>query len=239
MRMTPTVIVTRPAPQAADFARQLRHAWGDDLHIILSPLLKIVPFDIALPEAAGLVLTSVNGVAQAARLQPGPLPAFCVGEKTAATATAAGFHAVTGPGNADALVNTIIASDPATPLMHIRGKHTRGDVARRLTEAGVPCHDIIAYDQRALPLTDAAEAALSGKIPVVVPLFSPRTSAILSGYGPFRAPLHIAAISDAALPDLPSANAIVAGQPDGRAMRDATIACLQVLVKGDGKTGTS
>ena len=203
---------------------------GDELDIILSPALQIVPLPVNIPDVAGLIFTSANGVAQAARLNlPSGLPAWCVGDRTADAATKAGFDAKAGPGDAAALIETIIAARPAGPLAHIRGEHARGDVAEKLTAAGIACADLVAYAQRPLPLNAAAKTALSGEKPVVLPLFSPRTGTILSGQGPFTAPLHVVAISAAALPDMAMQGAYVAAHPDGEAMVAATIACLQAL----------
>ncbi|WP_411891212.1 uroporphyrinogen-III synthase [Yoonia sp. SDW83-1] len=232
---SPTLIITRPLPQGKAFAQALRAAWDGDLQIILSPLVQIVPLPVEVPQVSGLIFTSANGVAQAARLNlPAGLPAWCVGDRTAEAATEAGFAAKAGPGNAAELITTIVAACPTGPLAHIRGRHARGDVAAKLTKAGIACADLVAYDQAPQPLSAAAMRALSGEKPVVLPLFSPRTVTILSDQGPFTAPLHIVAISDAALPDLSAASVHIAAGPTGDAMLAATIAALSALV-GDNR----
>ncbi len=226
--MKPTLIMTRPGRQGIAFAERLKGLLADDARIIQSPLLDIVPMEATLPDAAGLVFTSVNGVAQAARLAaPHSLPAYCVGPKTSNAAQAAGFSPVTGPGDAEGLIDAILNRQTPGPLAHIRGRHARGAVAQTLTKAGVLCHDVIAYTQVPRALSDAAAAALAGKFPVVLPLFSPRTATILADAGPFAAPLHIAAISPAAQPDLTADQIEIAVQPTEDAMIDATIACLR------------
>ncbi len=188
-----------------------------------------------LPEVAGLIFTSANGVAQAGRLgAPRGLPAFCVGQKTADAAQAAGFVPRVGPGDADGLIAAIIKDRPREPLAHIRGEYARGAAAEMLEKAGIACHDVVAYAQRPRTLPDTAVKALAGKFPVVLPLFSPRTGTILSGQGPFTAPLHIAAISQAAQPDLATAQLEIAMQPDEDAMIDATIACLRMATQAAG-----
>jgi len=140
-----------------------------------------------------------------------------------------GFQPITGPGTADGLAQLIIASQQSGPLAHVRGRHARGDIAQTLAGAGIICHDLIAYGQNVLDLTAEAKIALSGKNPVILPLFSPRTSAILEGNAPFAAPLHVVVISDAARLSLPSVTHTVAKHPDGKAMLDATVACLKAL----------
>lgn len=228
--MIPIMIVTRPGPQGAAFAASIRDQWDAPLTIILSPLLQIVPVTVRddLSGISAVVFTSANGVAQAAGLGlPHGITAYCVGEQTAAAAARAGFSPVTGPGDAEQLTALIVAKRPAGTLAHIRGRHARGNITAALTRAGLPCRDVIAYDQKVLPLTDAAQSALQGRDHVLVPLFSPRSSSVFQSAGPFAAPLHIVAISAAALPDMPSAQTVtVADTPDGSAMVRATIGCL-------------
>lgn len=232
--MTPILIVTRPAAQAADFVASIRAATTAPLTILASPLLQVIPRHADVPPVAGYVFTSVNGVAQATPLAlDKQQPAYCVGQKTAAAAMAAGFTTVTGPGTATGLAQHLTTLRPATPLAHIRGQHSTGDLAGVLTAAGLPCHDIISYDQQAQPLTDAAKQALNGENPVILPLFSPRTATILAGQGPFAAPLNLVCISPAACPpDLPGRQ-IIADSPTGAAMQKATLRCARELAADD------
>lgn len=230
-QMTPTLIVTRPAPASAAFADSIRAAWGGPLDVIISPLLQIVPVEAAMPAADALILTSVNGVEAAARLGlPQGMPAWCVGGKTARAAAKAGFAAQTGPGDAAGLRDQIIAARPKGTLAHIRGTHTRGEIAPTLQAAGIPCADVVAYDQQALPLSDAALAALGGKSVVILPLFSPRTGVIFTQSGPYQAKVHAVAISAAvadAVSPLTLDSVTVAGSPDAAAMQDAVLVVLQ------------
>lgn len=228
--MTPIMIVTRPEPQGAEFALAVCDAWDAPIEIIFTPLLKIVPVSVTddLSGVGAVIFTSVNGVAQATRL--GLLPgivAYCVGERTASAAADAGFAPIAGPGDAEQLTKFILSQCPKGGLAHIRGRHAQGNIAQALTGAGLTCRDVIAYDQLAQPLSDAAQQALQGQNPVVVPLFSSRTCTIFKQGGPFSAPLHIVAISAAALPvELPAETKIVAMTPDGPAMIRATLDCL-------------
>ncbi|MBE0413895.1 uroporphyrinogen-III synthase [Yoonia sp.] len=233
--MKPTLIVTRPDPQGPLFAATIRQAWPGPLDVILSPLLRIVPVPVAdnLTRIGGVIFTSVNGVAQAARLGlPKGCLAFCVGAQTQKAAADVGFETVTGPGNATELTALILRRGAIGPLAHIRGHHARGDIAATLTSAGVACRDVIAYDQQAQSLHTAAKTALDGIGPVVVPLFSARTSTIFQQQGPFAAPLHLIAISAAAVPsDMTVRTIAIATAPNGPAMVAATIACLRDLAQ--------
>ena len=198
--------------------------------MILSPLLQIVSCPAVVPDVAGLIFTSVNGVAQAETLGlDKSLATFCVGEKTALAAKGVGFDPMFGPGTVEGLAQLIIRSKNNGPFAHIRGRHSRGDLTQTLTQAGVVCHDVIAYDQLKLELAVEAKNALAGENPVVLPLFSPRTSAILKSNVPFTAPLHTVAISQAARPEISSVTSTIAIKPNGDAMLDATINCLNRL----------
>ncbi len=233
--MTPALILTRPAPQAEAFAAQITARWVGPLRIILSPLLEIIPVPITadLAGVKGVILTSAHGVA-AARMAalPRGLPAWCVGEKTAQLATAAGFDAITGPGDATRLADKIIARRVDGPLVHLHGVHTRGGISERLAAVGIGCIDVIAYDQIAQPLDDVACEALQGDAAVILPLFSPRTATILAGQAPFAAPVHVVVISTAvqnAAATISTRSLTVAATPDADAMVAATLKRLNAV----------
>jgi len=149
-------------------------------------------------------------------------PAWCVGAHTAAVARTLGFAATAAGADAEALVAALSARPPAAPLLHPRGVHARGDIAARLSAAGIPTAEVVVYDQRALPLSPAALAAAAGSAPLVVPLFSPRTAALAAaGLRGAAAPLRAAAISPAVAEAWARAGgtpAAVAVRPDAAAM---------------------
>lgn len=64
-------------------------------------------------------------------------------------------------------------------MLHFRGQDTRGEVAERLAEAGIPTQSVAGYEQVAQSLTPKAQHLLTGEGPVVAPIFSPRTAQIL------------------------------------------------------------
>ncbi|MCG3268516.1 uroporphyrinogen-III synthase [Yoonia sp. I 8.24] len=232
--MTPTLILTRPAPIAQVFADQLRHRFGDQVRVITSPLIEIVPVPITedLSEITGVIFTSAQAVDAPAL--PRGLTAWCVGPKTTERAKSAGFATITGPGDAAGLAQMIVHAAPCGRLAHIRGRHVQENVARQLNESGIPCADIIAYDQRPLTLSGEAKNALKGKLPVVLPLFSARTATILKEQGPFSAPLHVVVMSEQIKRAVGRMNAQttgIAAQPSGNAMVDATVARLDALLK--------
>ena len=204
------VLITRPEPGATALARAIGGG-------IVSPLMEIVARPVALPGGAEPIFTSANGVRA---VGSGRGRAWCVGDRTAEAARAAGFDAVSAGGDAEALVACVLAAARGAALVHVRGAHARGDVAARLTAAGLTCAETVAYDQPERPLTAEAEAALAGDVPLVVPLYSPRGARLLSRHaGNIRAPLDILALSAAvAEAAAPLGRAETAPRPDGAAM---------------------
>ncbi|MEO1640336.1 MAG: uroporphyrinogen-III synthase [Pseudomonadota bacterium] len=229
----PTLIVTRPMAQGKAFAEEVAGQWDGALRSILSPLIAITQQDVTPPPADALILTSANGVTSAAAMKwPTGMQAWCVGAKTAAVAREAGFDAIEGPGDAAGLVAMLTSERPTGTLLHMRGQHSRGDIAGQLTAAGLACAELISYDQTAQPLTPAAQQALQNTAPVILPLFSPRTATILSSAAPFAAPLHVVALSDAvksALRLQGLASLHVVDRPDGPSMVAATLAVLREI----------
>lgn len=96
---------------------------------------------------------------------------------------------------ADELVLALSQAAPEGPLVHLHGRHTRGDIAARLTKAGVLTSGQVIYDQVAMPLTAQARAALTGETPIILPVFSPRSAQLIRENGAILAPLHAIALS--------------------------------------------
>ena len=215
-----TVLITRPRGAA----ERLRAALGPGVATVVSPVLRIVPVAGVAPVAGDVVLTSVAGAGLAGDGRG--RVAWCVGERTAGAARAAGFDAHSANGDADTLVRMILDAAPAGRLTHLRGEASTGDVAARLAAGGVACDAAVVYEQVAQAPTPEAVALLAGSRPVIAPLYSPRSAVILFAAGPFAAPVTVIAMSRAvadAVPDGGSARIIVAPNPDGKAMLRAIL----------------
>ncbi|NAZ37802.1 uroporphyrinogen-III synthase [Rubellimicrobium sp. CFH 75288] len=229
----PVLLVTRPEPAARRFLEALRVLRGGRLpRAVLSPALRIRPLEVRLPLVpAGLILTSENGAARVPDFGLAGLPAWCVGPRTRAVAEQAGLGAREAGPDAEALVAALVAERPAGPLLHLRGEQARGDVVARLREAGLAAEEAVVYRQEALAPSAEARAVLEGTRPTVLPLFSPRSAAVVAGWGS-RAPLHLVAMSPAvaeAAAGLPHRSLRLAARPDGEAMLRATARCVAWL----------
>lgn len=192
----PTVLLTRPLAQSKRFAQRLREA-GFEGDILISPLLEIEPLSPKLDLAGvqGIIFTSQSAVASVEAHQ---MPAWCVGEKTADAANRAGWLAKSAGGDADALVSAMCANpDMSGRWVHLRGEHSRGNVSARLNRAGIETTELVVYRQKAKEISPEANVALNGEVTVIVPLFSPRTACFFAEKGPFKAPVHVVAMSEA------------------------------------------
>ena len=195
----PHILLTRPLVQSQRFARSLRVAAGQPLRITISPLMQAVFLSWDVPDVpSALIFSSETGVvAYARRPIAGVVHAFCVGDATARVARKAGLQAVSARGDADDLIGLIRQHHGGGGLLHVRGADARGNIAQRLTAVGLACDERVVYEQQVRPLSPAALWLLSGQMPVVLPLFSPRSAMLLAQAGPVIAPLLIVAMSQA------------------------------------------
>jgi len=207
------LIMTRPRSASQAFLDRLPAPVCARFRPIISPLIEIVSLDIsvALSGDDGVIFSSANGV-QAAPDGDGRA-AFCVGSATTRVAQQRGWAARQSGTDADSLIATLIATRPARRLVHLSGLHTRGDIAARLSAAGLLAEHIALYDQRLCGLTPEAAKSISCAPMVVVPLFSPRTAAQFAHVAPRTSSVHAVAFSPA-----------VAGALDGATLSGLTIA---------------
>lgn len=233
--------MTRPAAQSARFVERLQAMVPGRLMVVTSPLMAVEYLAPVLPDRAfvAVIFTSETAVGAAVRLGVAlPRLAFCVGDRTAEVALAAGFDAHSAQGDADDLVPLILGAGLQGPILHLRGQDTRGQIAERLTSAGIEAVSVTCYRQAAQPLTDEAITLLQGESPVIAPLFSPRTATLFcAAYADAqgRAPVLVAAMSPAvasAIDGPPVAAMQIAARPDAQGMADAVAALIAASDSG-------
>jgi uroporphyrinogen-III synthase len=130
------LLVTRPEPDNARTAAQLR-AKGRE--VVLAPLLHIEPIahaDLGAPPWAAILLTSANGARSLAdhprRAELIALPVLAVGRASAEAARAAGFADVTSAdGDADDLARLAAQrfAGARQPLLYLAGEDRSGELA--------------------------------------------------------------------------------------------------------------
>ncbi len=229
--LLPTLLLTRPLGQSEEFADRCRKEIRPDLPVLIAPILGIETMQPTrrLDRYGFLIFSSANAVraVTGAPELSGRL-AYCVGDRTAAAASAAGACAVSADGAAGDLVRRILRDAPEGPGLWLRGRHAASDIADELRQAGVPTTSEVVYDQIPLPLSAEARRLLAGAGGVVVPLFSPRTARLLSGeLAGAIAPVHAVALSDQIAAEWfgPGGIARVAAAPTADAMIAAIAAC--------------
>lgn len=229
----PRLLMTRARADSDRFLSELDPDFRNRLDIVYAPLIETRPIcaRVDLSGLRGVIFTSANGVRAASALNIDPAgPCHCVGARTTEQASAAGWDARQAGANADDLVATLSKTRPDAPLLHLRGAHARGDIARRLTQAGIATREQVIYDQILHPPGDPARKILAQDVPVIVPLFSPRTARQFADHAVFQAPLYLAAMSQAvadAVNTLKYRKLLVADHPDSAAM----IRCVEQLAK--------
>lgn len=207
----PTVLLTRPLPDALRFAARL------DGPVMISPLAEVRYLAADVPQAKGVIFTSANAVAALQGVRPAAR-AWCVGDRTAQAARQAGFTAISAGGDAEALFAAILHSGERGPLVHPHGRESRGDLAARLTAAGSPTTGVVIYEMVPLPLSADALALLEGGNTVIVPLFSPVSARrFLEAAKTARNPIH-ACLSEAVARAVPQGIRHIAARPDADAM---------------------
>ena len=218
----PIILLTRPLAQSQRFADQIGGA-------LISPLMRpeFLSPELPLGDFAAIVLTSETGAGAAGRISAAgaalPKLAFCVGNRTAEMARAAGFTASSAAGAADDLLAHIIAGRPAGRLLLLQGQHSVGDLEQRLVSARIETVSRIVYRQIAQKLTEEAIAVLQDVRPVILPIFSPRSAKLLADELrriAAKAPIWLAALSPAVAEafDFPTVFAEIATYPDSAAM---------------------
>lgn len=222
-----TLLMTRPQAEAARFVAQLPDHIRARVDVCYAPLIRIVPLDVqvSLIGVRALIFTSGHAVRLASDLIGArDLSVFCVGKATTQAAIDAGWAAKHSGATADELVEKLVKDHPDGPILHLSGVHTRGAISHRLTAAGISTTSQALYDQQQNPLSDLALSRLKGSIPVIAPFFSPRTARHFAGLIPSRAPLWLAAFSDAVanpLKSLTYRRLIICSRPNSVAMYTA------------------
>ena len=195
--LAPTLLLTRPQAASERFLAKLELHLGQRVPAIISPVLDIQPIgevpEIGQSETVIVTSTSAVRIAQNAAALQGRR-CLTVGQATADAARAAGADALCLGETVASFLQTARSLTP-TPAVHLRGTHTRGDLAEHLAQAGWPVREAVIYDQVAVPVSKAALRLVSQPGMVILPLFSPRSAVLASALRQSRATLTVIAMS--------------------------------------------
>lgn len=192
----PTLLLTRPEPQSRAFLEQCEGRAGRTLPSVISPVLRIEPTGVSLDldRFDTVIFTSANAArCLAQNVDLSGRRTVTVGARTAEEARKLGAHATSLGEDANSFVEA--AGKIEGRVVLCRGVHARGDIAKRLAERGVLVEEAVIYDQIEQSLSPSAKSLLRGGAPVLVPLFSPRSAAILAKQAEAKAPLVVIAMS--------------------------------------------
>ena len=176
-----SVLITRPAPDAEATAAALT---ARGFAPVVAPLFTLVLHEVSMPAAdrlQALLFTSANGVrAYAAREPARDLPAYCVGDATAAAAEAAGFRSLRSAKGDAAALATLVRQElkgTAGALLHPTGRDRADDLPRLLEPFGFRIETVTLYSAEPVAaLPQAAAEALKGQTLAAVLLYSPRAA---------------------------------------------------------------
>ncbi len=206
-------------------------------------MTEIVPSSNTVPlpaDTGGLVFTSRNAVRIfAASNARRDLTAWCVGNRTADTAHAAGFERVqNAQGDVIALVALIASASVSGGLVYLRASDVSADLAGLLAARGVSLHSQVIYRaEPGDPAPDDITALLRAGSIGTVAVWSRRAATLLAGHfaenpGWPRSAIDAVAISHRAahpLESLEFGNISVSSEPTGAAMEAAI--CVAVRQK--------
>ena len=215
------VWVTRTLPGGLAAGEKLREA---GCKVVIAPLLEISEPEIfppALPRDAILAMTSKNGIAALTRQTDERYwPVVTVGDATARLARAAGFETVHSASGTSADVTRTIKSvfeAGQSPVIHISGKHVRGDICGDLRASGFKAERRIYYQTR--PVDVLPDIDMKPLTHVLV--YSPLAARTLSGFAPdigHVTVISISAAADGALGTIAVRARLIASKPTEKAM---------------------
>jgi uroporphyrinogen-III synthase len=226
------IVVTRPQDDAERTAAVLR-ARGHD--VLIAPLLRVEPVDVALrTNWGGVVITSANAAnaiaSHPARNELIKLRLFAVGQRSAEAARQAGFtDVVSAGGDVRDLIRTLTArrADAHAPLLYLAGEDRARDLIAELTARGIAAEMAVIYRAAAAPFPPPlAEALRQGAVDAVLHYSARSVESYVSGAksaGVYREALaarHICLSAQIAaqLNSAGAADVTIAARPDEAAL---------------------
>lgn len=230
----PILLLTRPEADSLRFLEAMPDRVRAGCDVVVAPLFRIVSTGADVPEDGEIILSSTNGL-PASKPRYGRV-AWCVGENTALNAKSAGLDARLAGRNAAELVERLSDLSPRL-LVHLRGQHSRGDIAGNLSKAGHDVREVITYVQAEEDWPPEIVQRLGHATCVVAPVFSPRSGRLLAERVPDFKVLHVVAMSNSVANDLnfvDSRHILVASEPDMDAMILSTSHMLDLVARVEG-----
>ena len=140
------LLLTRPLGGNERFCLKIKHLL-QKCEILDNPIQKIEfsPALIEVKKNSVLIFTSINGLRSAEKYNLINKKCFVVGENTKRIATSLGYEVLGFSSNQENLLKLIKSNKPTESMVHIRGKHTVGNLCDSLERSAVSCMDIVFF----------------------------------------------------------------------------------------------
>ena len=233
------LLLTRPLDGNERFCLKIKHLLYS-CEILDNPIQKIdfLPSLSKVNKNSVLIFTSANGLRAAKKHNLINKKCFVVGANTKKIAVSFGYDVLGFSKDQENLLKLIKSKKPTESMVHIRGKHTVGNLCDALKRNQFSCLDIIGYNQEPLKIKKQNLQKVHSGRPVILPIFSSRSAELLQSNLDLTG-FNVIAISEAVakiVTGVELGELVISKKPDLNSMQEATLAILRRLIKFDGST---
>jgi len=233
------LLLTRPLGGNERFCLKIKHLLYS-CEILDNPIQKIdfLPSLSKVNKNSVLIFTSANGLRAAKKHNLINKKCFVVGANTKKIAVSFGYDVLGFSKDQENLLKLIKSKKPTESMVHIRGKHTVGNLCDALKRNQFSCLDIIGYNQEPLKIKKQNLQKIHSGRPVILPIFSSRSAELLQSNLDLTG-FNVIAISEAVakiITGVELGELVISKKPDLNSMQEATLAILRRLIKFDGST---
>ena len=233
------LLLTRPLGGNERFCLKIKHLLYS-CEILDNPIQKIdfLPSLSKVNKNSVLIFTSANGLRAAKKHNLINKKCFVVGANTKKIAVSFGYDVLGFSKDQENLLKLIKSKKPTESMVHIRGKHTVGNLCDALKRNQFSCLDIIGYNQEPLKIKKQNLQQIHSGRPVILTIFSSRSAELLQSNLDLTG-FNVIAISEAVakiVTGVELGELVISKKPDLNSMQEATLAILRRLIKFDGST---
>ena len=233
------LLLTRPLGGNERFCLKIKHLLYS-CEILDNPIQRIdfLPSLSKVNKNSVLIFTSANGLRAAKKHNLINKKCFVVGANTKKIAVSFGYDVLGFSKDQENLLKLIKSKKPTESMVHIRGKHTVGNLCDALKRNQFSCLDIIGYNQEPLKIKKQNLQKIHSGRPVILPIFSSRSAELLQSNLDLTG-FNVIAISEAVakiVTGVELGGLVISKKPDLNSMQEATLAILRRLIKFDGST---
>ena len=233
------LLLTRPLGGNERFCLKIKHLLYS-CEILDNPIQRIdfLPSLSKVNKNSVLIFTSANGLRAAKKHNLINKKCFVVGANTKKIAVSFGYDVLGFSKDQENLLKLIKSKKPTESMVHIRGKHTVGNLCDALKRNQFSCLDIIGYNQEPLKIKKQNLQKIHSGRPVILPIFSSRSAELLQSNLDLTG-FNVIAISEAVakiVTGVELGELVISKKPDLNSMQEATLAILRRLIKFDDST---